>query len=107
MTKTMNQETIGKIEYLDNRGNVVDCTEYEDHDEFAADVKAELSYGVSIKVTYVADNGQVISKSLMNDHDGIPKMGRTAGDFMKVFEKSLESLSKVYNITDEPVEVRL
>jgi hypothetical protein len=105
----MNQETIGKIEYLDTDGMVVDYTDYEDAEEFADDVRAELECGVSLRVTYIDDNGVVVSKNLMNDHDCLPKFAQdhTSGNFMKTFESSLEYLSKAFRIYDEPVEVKL
>lgn len=108
--KNMNEGIVATIDYLQIKNGktvVVDHTDYEDREEFAEDVKNELAYGVSIRVTYVDDNGDVVSKNLMNDHDCLPKMGRASGDFMKVFERSMDYLAKAYNITDEPVEVRL
>ena len=111
MTKTieMNQEAIHRIELVDKQGQPVDTRDYDDVEEFASDLNDELRYGVSLRVTYTNDDGEVVSKKLMNDYDCLPKtaMGRINGSFAKTFEKSLEALSKVYNITDEPVEVRL
>lgn len=114
MTKTinnMNEGIVASISYLQIKNDKlveIDRTDYEDREEFAEDVKNELTYGVSIRVTYVDDNGKVVSKNLLNDHDCLPKMDRSKnGDFLKTFEKSLAALAKAYNITEEPVEVRL
>ena len=108
-TIEMNQEAIHRIELVDKNGHSVDTRDYDNVEEFASDLSDELKYGVSLRVTYTNDDGKVVSKKLMNDYDCLPKtsMGRITGSFAKTFEKSLEALSKVYNITDEPTVVRL
>ena len=50
---------VGKIEYM-HRGEVVDCTEYDDADLMIQDVMDELQWGVEIAVTlYRDENGNV------------------------------------------------
>lgn len=106
--KTM-EKNIARIDYLNRRGTVVSGRSYEDIEEFASDLNDELACGVSLRVTFVDDNGEIVSKNLMNDYDCLPQvdLSHISGNFAKAFERNLSFLAKAYSITDEPTEVRL
>lgn len=100
---------IGRIDYLNRQGNAVDGKSYRNVKEFTDAVNEELECGVSLRVTYIDDNGAVVSKNLMNDYDCLPKeaLCHASGSFAKVFEQSMEHLSKTFRIYDEPTVVKL
>jgi hypothetical protein len=53
---------VGRIEYLDSKGSVVNFTNYDDADDFVQDIKDELEWYVAIVVTLYRDaTGATIS----------------------------------------------
>jgi hypothetical protein len=65
---------IGKIEYLNSKGMVVDSTEYDDEEQFIQDIKDELDWGVPIVITlYIDKKGKTIPTDFIYDLDCLPK----------------------------------
>jgi hypothetical protein len=64
---------IGRIEYLNSKGKVGECTEYLDKELMIAEIKECLDYGIPINIVlYKDENGKTMSKEWVEDLDCLP-----------------------------------
>ena len=65
---------VARIDYLGFRGEVVESIDYKSEEQFLADIKAQLDYGVPLCVTLYRDrDGRTLSRDFLTEVDTPPK----------------------------------